>query len=208
MIRALPWPWRDVAEVASVEIAVGQAACLLSEPDGLGRRAEEDRQQCLEGKGLVRSAWHVWSKSLSVLCVRADDGRLYDVRILPACQRSMTYDLGCLASYSALSVVREHDLAIRNGIESHCWRCPTLSVSGDEVFDLIGRNASHAGELLGSIASESATAYFVGNEREITVRGVCCSYLRFRGTRVHDQARDYWVRRVGEVVVVHGDRPS
>lgn len=76
MVRAEPWPWRDVGEIAGVEVTERRAACLLAEASGLGGRAKESGQAGLEGNGLVGSVRVVRGEGNTVFGICADDGWL------------------------------------------------------------------------------------------------------------------------------------
>lgn len=76
MVCAEPWLWRDVGEIAGVEVTERRAACLLAEASGLGGWAEEGGQAGLEGNRLVGSARVVWGEGNTVFGVCADYGWL------------------------------------------------------------------------------------------------------------------------------------
>lgn len=76
VVRAEPWLWRDVAEVACVEVTERRATSLLAEASGLSSRAEEGGQPRLKGNRLVRSARVIRGEGDTVLGICADDGWL------------------------------------------------------------------------------------------------------------------------------------
>lgn len=77
VVRAEPWPRRDVGKVAGIEVAECQAVCLLAEAGGLSGWTEEGGKAGLEGNGLVGSVGIVWGKGNAIFCVGTDDGRLF-----------------------------------------------------------------------------------------------------------------------------------
>lgn len=76
MVRAEPWLWRDVGEVAGVEVTERRATSLLAEASGLSSWAEESGQARLKGNRLIGTARVVRGEGNPVFGICANDGWL------------------------------------------------------------------------------------------------------------------------------------
>lgn len=121
MVRAEPRLWRDVGEIAGVEVAERCAACLLAEASGLGGWAEEGGQAGLEGNGLVGSIRVVRSEGNTVFGICADDGWLLSWSAefkLEVCEGQNMYNLCLMVFQGTLGVIRENDPLVRNRVKT------------------------------------------------------------------------------------------
>lgn len=125
MVGAEPWLWRDVGEVAGVEVSERRATCLLAKASGLSSWAEESGQARLKGNRLVGSARVVWGEGDTVFGICADDGWLLAWSAeftLKVWQEREMYNLCLLVFQGTLGVIREDHRLVRNRVKAEAWR--------------------------------------------------------------------------------------